>query len=182
MNSKRKHRKPASTVEIDAVIHTIWGEKVIFASDLAKIYGVETRTLNQAVKRNGEKFPNDFMFRLTAEETTQLQRSRSQSVILKRGANIKYLPYAFTEHGVVMAANVLKSRRSVQMSIFVVRAFIKMRQTMSANRAFLEKLQELEKKLTQRLDSHEQAIVYVLAELRKLMPRRGPRGGTTGPA
>lgn len=81
----------------------------------------------------------------------------------------RYLPFAFTEHGATMVATVLKSERAVQMSIFVVRAFIKMRQTMSANRAFLEKLQELEKQLTQRLDSHEQAIVYVLAELRKLM-------------
>jgi len=92
------------------------GRKVILASDLAAIYGVETRTLNQAVKRNKEKFPADFMFRLTRMEGQELQRSRSQIVTLKRGGNIKYLPYAFTEHGAIMAANVLNSKRAVQMS------------------------------------------------------------------
>src|SRR5207342_744516 len=79
------------------------------------------------------------------------------------------LPYAFTEHGALMAANILKSQRAVQMSIFVVRAFVKMRQTMSTTRALMEKLKELEKKLTHRLDTHERTIVYVLAELKKLM-------------
>jgi hypothetical protein len=79
--------------------------------DLAEIYGVQTRVLNQAVRRNEEKFPQDFMFQLTFEEAGAVQRSRSQSVILKRGYNIKYLPYAFTEHGAIMAATVLNSQR-----------------------------------------------------------------------
>jgi len=180
---RRKKKSLAPVVHIDSVIHTIRDEKVILAPDLATIYGVKTRVLNQAVKRNKEKFPDDFMFQLTRKEADTLRQSRSQTVILKRGANIKYLPFAFTEHGAIMAANVLNSQRAVQMSVFIVRAFVKMRQTMTANRTLLAKLHELEKKLTQRLDSHEKAIVYVLGELQKLMeppqlpePRRRPIG------
>ena len=98
---------------IESVIVIVRGHRVIFASDLARIYGVETRALNQAVKRNVEKFPGDFMFRLTRSEAEGRSRSRSQSVILKRGQNIKYLPYVFTEHGAIMAANVLNSPYAV---------------------------------------------------------------------
>ncbi|MBZ0168597.1 ORF6N domain protein [Candidatus Methylomirabilis lanthanidiphila] len=92
---------------IEGLIVTIRGHRVILAADLAEIYGVQTRVLNQAVKRNPEKFPGDFVFQLTLDEAETVQRSRSQIVILKRGLNIKYLPYAFTEHGAIMAANVL---------------------------------------------------------------------------
>ncbi len=164
-------------VHIDSVIQSIRGEKVILAVELAKIYGVETRALNQAVRRNIDKFPQDFMFQLTRKEANELHRSTSQFVTLKRGANIKYLPYAFTEHGAVMAANILRSRRAIEMSIFVVRAFIKMRQSMTTNKNLMEMLSKLEISLTKRLDAHEQAIVYVLTELRKLIdppPLPGP--------
>lgn len=95
---------------LDQQILTIRGLRVILASDLAAINGVETRTLNQAVRRNAEKLPGDFMFRLSVAESEDLQRSRSQTVILKRGHNIKFLPYASTEHGAMMTANVLKVR------------------------------------------------------------------------
>jgi len=105
----------ASVSTIDSVIHSIRGQRVILAVDLARIYGVQTKALNQAVKRNAGKFPPDFMFQLTAEEAGRIQVSRSQIVTLKRGTNIKYLPYAFTEHGVVMAANVLNSEQAVTM-------------------------------------------------------------------
>ena len=87
----------------------IRGQRVILDSDLATIYGVETRSLNQAVKRNRNRFPGDFLFQLNLKEAREVRRSRSQNVTLKRGQNIKYLPYAFTEHGAVMAANVLNS-------------------------------------------------------------------------
>ena len=97
-------------------------------SDLAAIYGVETKALNQAVKRNANKFPEDFMFRLSREEAEDLRGSRSQSVTLKRGQNVKYLPRAFTEHGAIMAATVLNSPQALEMSVFVVRAFVKMRE------------------------------------------------------
>ncbi|MGB2867591.1 MAG: ORF6N domain-containing protein [Bacteroidota bacterium] len=173
----------AAVVRVEPVIFTIRGERVMIDTDLAMIYGVETRVLNQAVRRNKEKFPPDFFFRLSRKEASILRRSRSQFVILKRGTNNKYLPYAFTEHGAIMAANVLRSRRAIQMSVFVVRAFMKMRQTMTVNRTLLGKLKELDKRLTKRLDSLEQAIVQVLSELRKLIqhplgavPKRKPIG------
>ena len=178
---QRKKKTLTTIPQIDSVIHTIRGEKVILDADLARIYGVSTKALNQAVKRNADRFPPDFLIRLTRGEWTTL---RSQFVTSKeRRGGRQYLPVAFTEHGAVMVANILKTTRAVQMSVFVVRAFIKLREAMTANKVLLEKLRALEEKLTKRLDSHEQAIVYVLAELRKLMeppllpePKRRPIG------
>jgi phage regulator Rha-like protein len=95
--------------------------------------------------------------------------SRSQIVILKRGQNLKYRPYAFTEHGAIMVANVLRSPRAVQMSVFVVRAFVKMREMLGQNKELAAKLAELERTLTARLDDHEHAIVHILDEIKKLM-------------
>jgi hypothetical protein len=109
-----------------------------------------------------EKFPSDFMFRLTVEERRELQRSGSQIATLKRGQNIKYRPYAFTEHGALQAANILNSARAVQMSVFVVRAFLKMRALLGDKRELAKKLAALEKDLKQRLDVHEAAIVTIL--------------------
>lgn len=157
------------TTHVESLILTIRGQKVIVDRDLAQIYGVETRRLNEQVKRNRERFPEDFVFQLTQEETQSWFRSRSQIAILKRGKNIKYLPYAFTEHGAIMAANVLNSPQAVQMSVFVVRAFIKMREMLAANRVLAEKLTELEKALTGRLDIHERAIVHVLEKIMELL-------------
>jgi uncharacterized protein YuzE len=107
-------------------------EKVILDSDLARIYGVETRRLNEQVRRNRERFPEDFAFRLTREEFNTLisQNATSSS----RHGGRRKLPFVFTEHGAIMAANVLQSERAVQMSVFVVRAFIKMRETLVANK------------------------------------------------
>ena len=102
---------------METLIYEIRGQRVMLDSDLARIYVVPTKAFNQAVKRNVDKFPADFMFRLTAKEAGSLRHSRSQIVTLKRGQNIKYLPYAFTEHGAIMAANVLNSPRAVQMSV-----------------------------------------------------------------
>ncbi len=160
-----KQKKLIPSIPINSVIHTIRGKKVILAADLAIVYGVETRVLNQAVKRNKEKFPDDFMFQLTREEAEDLQRSRSQSVILKRGANIKYLPYAFTEHGAVMAANILKSQRAIQMSIFVVRAFVQLREIALTHRELTEKLKELERKV----GKHDEEIKAIIEAIRQLM-------------
>ena len=116
------------------------------------------------------RFPEDFMFRLTKEEAEAVPRvSRSQIVTLKRGENVKYLPYAFTEYGALMAANILNSPRAVQMSIFVVRAFAKMRDALLASPQLAKKLAALEKKLTARLDVHESAIVQVLQELMQIL-------------
>ena len=148
---------------IESVIEFIRGYRVILDKDLARIYGVETRVLNQAVRRNLERFPNDFMFKLTRQEANA-QRSRSQSVILKRGQNIKYLPYAFTEHGAIMAANVLNSKQAVQMSVFVVRAFVKLRETLATHKELADKLTELERKV----GTHDKAIVSIIATIRQL--------------
>ena len=109
------------------------------------------------------------MFRLTKEEAKAVRVSWSQIVTLKRGQNIKYLPYAFTEYGALMAANILNSPRAVQMSIFVVRAFAKMRDALLASPQLAKKLAALEKKLTARLDVHESAIVQVLQELMQIL-------------
>jgi phage regulator Rha-like protein len=130
-------------------------------SDLASIYGVEAKALNRAVKRNRDRFPKDFVFQLTGQEFKLLRR---QFGTLKsgRGQHRKYLPYAFTEHGAIMAANVLNSARAVQMSVFVVRAFLKMRTLLGDKRELAKQLAALEKELKQRLDVHEAAIVTIL--------------------
>src|SRR5439155_14120880 len=135
--------------------------------DLAAIYAVATRVLNQAVKRNSAKFPEDFLFALTASEAEHVRASRSQFVILKpgRGHNIKYLPYAFTEHGALMAANVLSSPRAVAMSVYVIRAFIKMREELAANAAILKRLAEIDKKLL----LHDAALCEIVQKLRPLL-------------
>ena len=153
------------TVPIESSILVLRGQRVILAADLAKIYGVEPRALNQAVKRNQERFPEDFIFRLTREEAMTLPLSRSQSVILKRGANIKYLPYVFTEHGAMMAANVLNSPHAVRMSVFVVRAFIRLRHTVAFHKEIMIKLDELERKFT----AHDSDIKRLFATVRQLM-------------
>src|SRR5438874_1634533 len=150
------------------MIRTIRGVRIMLDRDLAKIYGVPTFRFNEAIKRNRHRFPPDFMFQLTTEEAAAL---RSQIAILKkgRGQHRKYRPYAFTEHGALQAANVLRSPRAVQMSVFVIRAFVKMRETLRAAPELARKLAALEKKLTARLDVHEAAIVEVLQELMQIL-------------
>ena len=165
------------------MIRTVRGARVILDRDLAKIYGVPTKAFNQAVKRNQQRFPKDFMFRLTQEEAKALQVSWSQIVTLKRGQNIKYLPYAFTEHGALMAANLLNSKRAVEMSVFVIRAFVKMREALRGTPELARKLTQLEKKLTDRLDVHEAAIVQVLREVMQILnppPEPEPPQGRIG--
>jgi hypothetical protein len=140
------------------------GQRVILDRDLAAIYGVETRTLNQAVKRNAARFPEDFMFQLTPEEAAA---SRSQIVILngRRGQNIKFLPHAFTEHGAIQAANILNSPRAVTMGIHVVRAFVQLRSLLASNSELARQFAELER----RVSTHDQAIVGILKTIRELM-------------
>jgi phage regulator Rha-like protein len=179
----KKPRSPIPIEQIDGMIRTIRGTRVMLDRDLARIYGVPTKVFNQAVKRNRQRFPEDFMFRLTREEATDYQASWSQIVTLKRGQNIKYLPYAFTEYGALMADNILNSARAVQMSIFVVRAFAKMREALRGTPQLARKLAELEKKLTARLDVHEAAIVEVLREVMQILnlpPEPEPPRGRIG--
>lgn len=164
-----------SAVSIDGVIHTIRGERVILDADLARIYGVPTKAFNQAVRRNRGKFPPDFLLELTTTEAEGLRRSRSQIVTLKRGQNVKFAPLAFTEHGALMAATILNSPQAVQMSVFVIRAFVKMRGLLTDTRELAKKLASLETELKSRLDSHETAIVDVLQHVMRLLdPAPGP--------
>jgi phage regulator Rha-like protein len=165
---KRIIKKQHSLVKIETLILVLRGERVILDSDLARIYGVTTTRFNQQVRRNIERFPEDFMFQLTKDESDHLMLQIATS---KKGrGGRRKLPFVFTEHGAIMAANVLNSPRAVQMSVFVVRAFVKMREALTASKALTEKLVELEKKLTSRLDVHEKAIVHILKEIKKLMP------------
>jgi hypothetical protein len=150
-------------------IFTIRGERVILDSDLAEIYGVEVRTLNQQVKRNIGRFPDDFSFTLHKIEWDTVSALRSQNVILKQGAHRKYPPRVFTEHGALMAANVLNSPRAVEMSVFVVRAFTKMRAALSDTSVLAHKLATLEREVKSRLDSHDAAIVDVMQRILDLI-------------
>jgi hypothetical protein len=155
--------------DISSLIVELRGQRVILDADLARICGVSTKALNQAVKRNAARFPEDFCFQLTLEEAEVVLRSRSQFVTLKRGANLKYLPNAFTEHGAIMAANVLNSAQATQMSVFVVRAFVKMHELLGGTKELARQLKELEAKLTTRLDGHEAAIVDVLQRIMRVL-------------
>ena len=142
--------------------------------DLAALYKVPTFRFNEAVKRHRRQFPGDFMFRLTRRETANLT---SQFAISSSHGGRRTLPYAFTEHGAVMAANILRSERALQMSVFVVRAFVRMRQLLSTRQELVAKLADLEKKLTVRLDTHETAIVDVLRQIMMLLnPPSEPEG------
>ena len=162
---------------VDEMIVTVRGQRVILADDLARVYGVETRVLNQAVRRNLERFPHDFMFQITRDEAGSVQRLRSQSVILKRGQHLKYLPLAFTEHGAIMAATVLNSSRAVQMSVAVVRAFVRQRLALALREELTAKVEELERKVM----SHDEGIRTLFEAIRQLMdttppPKRKPIG------
>ena len=157
---------------IEQAIYLIRGQRVMLDKDLAEIYGVPTKALNQAVKRNRERFPVDFMFQLTQEETDESRHSRSQFVTLKRGQNIKYLPYVFTEHGAIMLANVLNSPKAVRASIAVVRAFVRIRETLALHKELAVKLNELVCKIA----NHDKNIRTLFEAIRQLMtPPQKPR-------
>ena len=154
---------------IESQIHLVRGKKVLLDAGLAALYGVEVKALNQAVKRNRERFPPDFVFQLTAEENRAL---RSQTVTSKssRGGR-RYAPYAFSGHGAIMAASVLNSPRAVEMSIFAVRAFLRLREMLATHKALAAKLAELE----QRLETHDQQIVEIVKAIHVLaMPKEKP--------
>lgn len=147
---------------IESLILTIRGRKVLIDADLAGIYGVETRTLNQAVKRNAERFPDDFVFRLNTSEKSEVITNCDHLAHLKFA---KSLPLAFTEHGAIMAATVLNSPPAVTMSVYVVRAFIQMREHLAANAAILKRLAEIDKTLLE----HNQALGVIWHKLQPLL-------------
>ena len=144
---------------IENKIFVIRGHKVMLDSDLARLYGVETKVLNQAVRRNKKRFPEDFMFRLTLEEA---KFSRSQFVTLRHGQNIKYRPYAFTEQGVAMLSSVLNSTRAIQVNIQIMRAFTKLREMISTHKDLQKKIDDMERK-------YDRQFKAVFDALRKLL-------------
>src|SRR4030067_1494757 len=153
--------------DITTVILTVRGKRVILDRDFAALYDVHTFRFNEAVKRNRSRFPEDFMFQLTRDEVASLTSQFAMSKP-KRGGR-RTLPYAFTEHGTVMAANILRSPKAIQMSVFVVRAFVRMRQMLIEQRGLARKLAELEKELTARLDLHETAINEMFTQIKRLL-------------
>jgi hypothetical protein len=162
-----------STDNILPLIQMIRDQRVILASDLAKLYGVQAKQLNQQIKRNRQRFPSDFVFQLTAQEMDELKVLRSQIVTLKQGQHQKYRPYAFTEHGALMAATVLNSPRAVAMSIYIIRAFVQQREAISANGAILKRLAEID----QTLLVHDKALRDIYQKLLPLLqpPPENPK-------
>jgi len=159
---------------ITQAILVLRGQRVLLDAELAALYDVTTKALNQAVKRNAARFPTDFVFRLTPEEAESL---RSQTVTLKsgRGRHRKYAPYAFTEHGAIMAATVLTSARAVEMSIYVVRAFVQLRELLASNAELARRFDELEARIEKKLVGHDQAIAAMLSAIRQLMNQPAPK-------
>ena len=156
----------ATEANITSAIRTIRGQKVLLDDDLAQIYCVPTKSLNRAVKRNLKRFPAHFVFRLTGGEFESL---RCQIGTSNTRGGRRYLPYAFAEHGAIMAANVLNSPEAVRMSVFVVRAFVKMRELLGGTKELARQLAALEQKLTARLDGHEIAIVEVFQRIMQIL-------------
>lgn len=147
---------------IESLILTIRGRKVMIDADLADLYGVPTKALNQAIKRNADRFPEDFLFQLTKEEKTQVVTNCDHLARLKFSPK---LPIAFTEHGAIMAATVLNSPPAVKMSVYVVRAFIQMREHLAANAAILKRLAEIDKTLLE----HDHALGTIWHKLQPLL-------------
>lgn len=168
----RKRKAISTAGPLVSLIRLVRSQRVILDADLAKVYGVTTTRLNQQVQRNAERFPNDFAFRLTVGEFAGLMLQIATSKNGRGGRRKR--PLVFTEHGAIMAANVLNSPRAVLMSVFVVRAFVKMREALAQNRQLAAKLADLERRLTDRLNFHEKAIVHILDEIKKLMEPSPP--------
>ena len=173
--------KGLTTEQLEPLILRIRGQRVVLDADLARLYGVPTFRFNEAFKRNHHRFPADFAFQLTQEEFAGLRsqfaiskaqpsdssgRNSSQSAMSSRRGR-RYLPWAFTEHGALMAANVLRSDRAVQMSVFLVRAFVRLREQVAANTAILKRLAEIDQTLLQ----HDAALSDLY---RKLLPLLQP--------
>ena len=159
--------KTAALVPVEHIAQSILvlrGQRVLLDSELAALYEVPTKRLNEQVKRNLERFPADFMFRLTRAEVETLNRSQFATGSQKH-RDPRYPPYAFTEHGAIMAATILNSPRAIEMSVSVVRAFVQLRDLLASNRQLAQKFAQLERKVS----THDQAIVGILKAIRELM-------------
>jgi len=175
MGTASKKQIPLDRIE--QLIVVLRGQRVMLDRDLAALYGVPVKRLNEQVKRNRDRFPEDFMFQLTAAEAKEAGASRSQIATLKRGRNEKYRPFAFSEFGAIMLANVLRSKVAVNASIQVVRAFVSLRRAVATNELLLRKVDAIEA----RVAGHDTELTEMVELLRKLLappavPRRNPIG------
>jgi hypothetical protein len=160
--------------DITRAILVLRGRRVLLDAELAVLYGVTTRRLNEQVRRNRKRFPDDFLFELTTEEFANL---KSRFATSSWGGRRKR-PLAFTEHGAIQAATILNSPRAVEMSVYVVRAFVKLREVLSSNRELARRFEQLESRLDSKLTEHDEAIAAILSAIRELMrPRDPPRRG-----
>ena len=171
---KLKRTDVVSVEQITQSILVFRGHKVLLDRDLAELYGVPTKALNQAVKRNAERFPEDFMFRLSGPEAEALNRSQPVTGSQKH-RDPRFPPNAFTEHGTMMAAMILNSPRAVEMSVYVVRAFVKLRELLSSNRELARRFAQLETRLDKKLTEHDQQIATILSAIRQLMHPPAPK-------
>jgi len=186
--AKVKAGAAGDSAPLEPLIVRVRGQRVILDADLARLYGVNTKVLNQAIKRNAERFPDDFAFQLTAVEAgnlrSQIVTSRSQDIdfidkkdnwsqfVTSSHGGKRYLPWVFTEHGALMAANILRSAHAVQMSVFVIRAFVRLREQIAANTAIIKRLAEIDKTLLQ----HDTALRDIYQKLLPLLqPAPEPR-------
>jgi hypothetical protein len=158
---------PSKLDNVESAIYLIRGQRVMLDSDLAAIYGTTTKRLNEQLRRNRQRFPEDFAFRLKPEE---LKRLRSQFATSKTQGGRRYLPWVFTEHGAIMLASVLNSPIAVQASVRVVRAFVRLREMIAGNVQLAARLKDLER----RLDSQDEAIIELFAVLKRLLEPEAP--------
>jgi hypothetical protein len=171
--TQSKRHVPVRVEHITQPILLLRGQRVILDADLAALYGVTTKRLNEQVKRNATRFPDDFLFRLTVEEAALLRSQFATSKPPRKDGRggARYQPFAFTEHGAIMAATVLNSPRAVEMSLYVVRAFVQLRELLASNAELARKLNELEGKLK----GHDEAITAILSTIRELMNPPEPK-------
>jgi phage regulator Rha-like protein len=176
-----RDKAPVRTEDITRAILVLRGHRVLQDSELATLYGVTTKRLNEQIKRNADRFPPDFIFRLTRTETEALNRSQNATGP-QRHRDPRFPPYALTEHGAIMAAMVLNSPRAVEMSVYVVRAFLQLREMLASNKELARRFAQLETRLNKKLTAHDEAIAAILSAIRQLMhppvPKRRPIGFT----
>jgi hypothetical protein len=160
--------KPVPVERIENAILVLRGHKVMLDTDLAALYGVSTKRFNEQVRRNHSRFPVDFMFQLTGEEWDAL-RSQFATLNAGRGRHRKYLPYAFTEHGAIMAATILNSPRATEISVYIDRAFVRLRETLATHKALASKLETLEKQTAALAFKHDALASNTRAQFKQVM-------------
>lgn len=176
----KKSGLAASIEVIQEKIYLIRGHKVMLDRDLAELYGVDTKRLKEQVKRNLRRFPHDFMFELTWDETLMLA-PRSQFATMKKGGNTKYLPYVFTEQGVAMLSSVLSSDRAIDVNIQIMRVFTKIREMMTHHKDLARKIEDLEAKFQGRFKDHDHKFVMIFNAIRDLLSEKEEKAKKKSP-